>query len=216
MRLYLAFSGEGATDHRFIPILIERIIQSYFLEKEITAEFSWIYFAKNGSSHDNILRVCSDAFNQHCILFHRDSGNISWKDAYENHFASAVAVVNSDQENRYNRKLIPVIPVRETEAWMLVNKDLLKAKIETEMSDSDLSLTYKVSRIEDVGDPKSVIETAILKNNQRLTQKQRRYTVKIAELYDLVASEVPISDLEKLDAFKRMKESLIQTLESVT
>lgn len=216
MKLFLAFSGEGPTDHRFIPILIERIIQEFFFEKAITAEFSWITFSKNGSSHDNILKVCSDAFDQHCILFHRDSGNISWNEAYENHFASAVAKIDEDLENHYNKNLIPVIPVRETEAWMLVNKALLKAKIETDLSDNDLLLTYKVSRIEEIGDPKSVVEKAILKYHESLTPKQRRYAVKIGELYDLVASEVPISDLDKLDAFSKMKKTLVATLESIT
>jgi hypothetical protein len=215
MKLFLAFSGEGTTDNRFIPTLVERVIQDYLIKKHVTAEFSWIIIAKKGSSQDNILRACKEVKDHHCVIFHRDAGNSTWDEAYENHFMAAVKVIEEDQASEYSKNLIPVIPVRETEAWMLVDKQLLKSKIETDLSDKELVLTYKVSTIENVGDPKRVIETAILKHYETLTSKQKRYAVKISDLYDAIASEVSIPDLDNLTSFSKMKDSLIKILDKI-
>ncbi len=99
---------------------------------------------------------------------------------------------------------------------MLSNKTLLKAKIETNLSDNDLLLTYKVKNVESIGDPKSVIETAINMHRKTLTPKQRRYAVTINDLYDLIGSEIPISDLDNLDSFMRLKKSLNKVLSSIS
>jgi hypothetical protein len=215
MKLFLAFSGEGKTDYRFISTVIGRLIQEYFIQRGVTVEFSWITIPRKGSSHDNILSACTEAKDYHLVLFHRDSGSHSWNQAYQNHFISAMTVLNNDSKNQFNRNLVPVIPVSETEAWMLCNKTILKEKIETNLSDNDLQLTYKINNIETIADPKSVIEHAITKHHETLTPKQRRYAVKIDDLYDSIASDIPISDLNNLNAFIKLKESLNSMLNSI-
>lgn len=212
MKLFLAFSGEGTTDHRFIPIIIERIIKDYFLNHNVTAEFSWINLSKKGTSHDNIINNCIEAIDYHLVFFHRDSGNLDWNQAYENHFFTAEKVIAEDNLNKYNKNLIPVIPVTETEAWMLPNKQVLKNHIETTLSDNNLNLVYRTNRIELIKDPKSVIEKAIEIHNKTLTSKQRRYAVKIGDLYDSLSSDIPMQDLDNLDSFIRLKNNLHQKL----
>lgn len=215
MKLFLALSAEGTTDHRFVPIIIERIISNFFFSKNLTVEFSWIPLPKKGSSYENILRVCKDAKDFHLVFFHRDSGNTSWQNAYTNHFASAIEFISGDDKSLFNKNIIPVIPVTETEAWMLPNKPVLKDKIETTLNDNSLGLTYKVSRIENIADPKSTIERAIGYHNKTLTKKQRRYAVSIGELYDSVASEIPLQDLDVLDSYCKFKKTLIDQLEKI-
>lgn len=212
MKLFLSYSGEGPTDNRFIPVIVERLIIAYYSERAITVEFSWIVVPKEGSSHDNILKACEEGKEYNLILFHRDSGSNSWKEAYENHFLSAVTAINADKKGKYNKNLVPVIPVTEIEAWMLCNKEVFKQKLDSTLSDQKLELTYRAKNIESIGDPKSKIERAILLHNRTLTPKQRKYAVKISDLYDAIAAETPIADLERLDAFQRFRKRLFEVL----
>jgi hypothetical protein len=211
--IFLVFSGEGSTDQRFFPILIGRLIEEYFFLKKITAELSWLFVPKKGSSYDNILKACEEGYEHNLVLFHRDSGNVGWDEAYENHFSLAVRKINQDQ--LYNKNLIAVIPVRELEAWMLADKDLLKRSIGTSLSNNDLSLTYQISRIERIGDPKRVIEVAIQLYHNTLTAKQRRYAARINDMYDIIASEIDVERLSVLESFKKLNVSLKQVLDGI-
>ncbi len=216
MKLFMAFNVEGPTDSRFLTIISERIIEGYFLEKGITTEFSWTHIPKTGSSHENILNACKESINHNCVFIHRDADNNSWQKAYENHFKSAMERIESDQDHKYNPKVVPIIPVKETEAWMLVNKDVLRQSIDTSLNKSKLLLDYRIKNIEKIGNPREKIENAIHINRESLPRKQRRYAVNIGDLYDLIATKLPLNDLEKLDSFIKFKSRLIGILDSLT
>ncbi len=216
MNLFLAFTGEGSSDTRFMTVLTERIVEKFLLDREITAELSWTIMPKKpGSSHSNILKASKEAKDQNILFIHRDADNNNWERAYQNHFETAFQEITNDKDGLYNQNLIAIIPVKETEAWMLCNKQILKNNIETALSNSDLELTYQLSRIEQVNDPKGKIQRAIEIHNQALTKKQRRYSIKIGDLYDLIGNEVPLSDLEYLDSFVRFKNRLEEVLNSM-
>ena len=46
------------------------------------------------------------------------------------------------------KHVIPAIPIQESEAWMLCDKEMLKGLLETDLSFQELELTYQVGRIE--------------------------------------------------------------------
>ncbi len=87
--------------------------------------------------------------------------------------------------------------------------------METNLSDNDLRLNYRIRNVEKISDPKNVIETAIERHHETLTSKQRKYAVKIGDLYDLIASEIPLSDLDSSDSFRKLKGSLSEVLSSI-
>jgi hypothetical protein len=129
------------------------------------------------------------------------------------YFAEAFETIKANED--YNPNLIALIPVKETESWMLVDKNLLKEKIGTTLSNTALGLTYKISRVESIADPKGLIESAIVKYQNSLAPKRRRYAPCLADLYDILGSEVSILELEKLKSFSFFKNNFYEVLESI-
>lgn len=215
MKIYLAFSGEGSTDRQFFPMITERLIEEYYLGKGISVELSWSFYKKVGSSFDSIIDVCEKTKDQNLVIIHRDSDNATWNVAYANHFEEAKQHMMNINNDQFNENLLPLIPVTETEAWLLVDKRLLKSSIGTDLSDQDLGLTYKQSRIESIADPKRTIENAIKTYHYSLSKKQRKYAVQIYDLYDILASDMNLSQLEALDSYQRFKSSLIDILDNI-
>ena len=215
MRLYLAFSGEGKTDNRFVPNIINRLISEYMFQNNITAEFSWNIIRRTGSSKNNILDLCKRENGFTLVFFHRDSGNDTWEDTFNNHLSSALEIINNDRKERYLRLIVPVIPVKETEAWMLYDKKLLIDKIGVNLTEQELQLDYKISNIENVSNPKERIENAIEIYKLKLPVKRRKYSVSISDLYDEIALEIELEKLNSSPSFSALKMSLQEKLDKI-
>ncbi len=208
----MVFNGEGPTDNRFIETLTERLITKHFLREGISVELSWTRVPKVGSSRDNILHSCKLASRQDLVLVHRDADCNDWRLGLERHFQEAMQKIDEDLEGLYNRMLIPVIPVQELEAWMLCSKQTLLGILETGFSTGQLGLDYKVGRIEGIADPKSRLENAIAIIHESLPKKKRRYAIQLGDLYDSMATTLPLEDLERLDSFVRFRNALTEKL----
>lgn len=106
----------------------------------------------------------------------------------------------------YCKILTPVIPVRMMEAWMLADKDLLKAEIGTRKSDNDLGIDRDP---EVIADPKSVIEEAIRVAQSDLPRRRQRLT--ISDLYEIIGDKISIDKLLLLNSYRRFQEEVRST-----
>jgi hypothetical protein len=92
-----------------------------------------------------------------------------------------------------------------TEAWMLVDKELLKSEIGTELSNFDLGIHPKP---ESIANPKETITNAIRIVQSDLTRRKRKRGLDISELYQIIGQKLELSQLENLESYQKFKESL--------
>lgn len=212
--IVLSFIGEGTTDDRFFPNITERLIEQVLFEKNIQATIQWQIIKKRGTSaEEKILNAAQDA--KHCtmLIVHSDADDNDNKNAYETKIKPGIdAVAETDDEICKN--ITFVIPISETEAWLLVDKELLKEEMNTLLSNNDLGLDYKLNRIESIADPKALLESAIRTHHNNLPRKRRRSAVTISELYSTISQRIELDKLEILGAYVIFKQNIINALQN--
>lgn len=214
--IVLSFIGEGSTDMRFLPNIAERLIEELLLAQDIRATIQWQHIEKIGdNSTDIILNAARQAKYCTTLIIHSDADSKKPDAAYEFRIKPGIEEVQKLADQEVCKNITIIIPIAETEAWMLVDKDLLKEEINTTLSNHDLGLNYSLSRIEKITDPKKLLEDAINVHHQSLPKKRRRRAVTISELYEPISQQLDLSKLEVLDAFKLFKDNLIKALRNI-
>lgn len=109
-------------------------------------------------------------------------------------------------ETAYCRLAVPVVPVCETEAWMLAGVNLLLSEMGTNMSANDLDLARPP---ETISSPKEFAEQAI-----RLSGMGKRYGLNISDLYLPLGKRVDLAALNRLASYQdfenRLRAALVQ------
>jgi hypothetical protein len=210
--IILSFLGEGTTDHRFLPNITERLIQECLLEQNKEATIQWLPITKFGN---NAVEIIVNAARQsnYCtaLILHSDSDNRNPDFAYNTKIKPGIDAIHLIDEY-ICKNVIVVIPITETEAWMLVDKELLKEEMNTNLSNHKLRLDYPLKNIERIADPKRRISDAIEVHHKNLNRKRRKNAVKISELYEPISRQVELTKLEVLNAYLKFKENVINSL----
>ncbi len=215
MKLFISFCGEGATDQKIFKNLTERIVKDILLNREISAEISWMPIKKNGTSEASLLNAAKEAKEQGFLVYHRDADCDNRAICLEKHFNSGLEKINQDENDIYCKKIVLAIPIHETESWMLCNKEFLKDLIETTLSNTTLQLTYQINRIESVADPKQKIENAITIHRNSLPARKRRQAVQLSDLYEPFGQDVDISDLMNINSFQVFHQDIKAMIENI-
>ena len=214
--LYVAFCGEGSTDERLFRELTARLIDHILLERNLTTELSWLPLKKlSGSSEQALLGAASGAKEQHVLIFHRDADCSSRDKCLQNHFDRGLRKIWETDTDKRIKHIIPAIPVQESEAWMLCDKALLRELIETDLTNQQLKLTYKVQHVESIKDPKAVIERAIVLHKKQLPPRKRKLAVELPDLYERFGTEVQIAKLMQIPSCATYERDLRDVLKVV-
>jgi hypothetical protein len=108
------------------------------------------------------------------------------------------------------KKTIAVIPVRETEAWTLVDGDALRAFFGIKMTNQQLGIPSKAREVEKLIDPKQVLESAIAK-----AVGTRRGKMKSAAFLESISEKIELACLRQVPAFNRFENELKNALASL-
>lgn len=214
MNILISFLGEGSTDYRFFSNIVQRLVGNLLLEQGKEGIILWQAIKKKGVSAQEIINNASilSRFSSTLIL-HADSDNHTIAQVIANKFQLGLNIIQNYPDEEVCKNITLVIPVTETEAWMLVDKDLLKSEINTTLSNHTLGLTYQISRIEEIADPKQKIIDAINVYHQTLSRKRRKYAVCIEDLYETISQNIQLEKLELLNSYQRFKYDLIGALQ---
>jgi hypothetical protein len=101
------------------------------------------------------------------VVCHRDTDNTSVAER-KAEMVAAVGRVGIDAA------LVAVVPVRMTEAWLLLDEDAIRIVAGNPRGRVDLGLP-KLNEIERIADPKSVLRAAILKASQTTGRRRERW-----------------------------------------
>jgi hypothetical protein len=145
-----------------------------------------------------------EEFGIQILCVHTDADNPSAQNTYQNKIVPAKTELAFQNEKDYCKILVAIIPIQETEAWMLADKELLKQEIGTNKTDNELGINRQP---EEIANPKEVIETAIRIARADLTRR-RRSQLTITDLYLPIGQSVDLDKLEQLSSYRDFKNNI--------
>lgn len=207
-QIILGFTTEGPTDVRFLESVIQRTFEEVAFECIGEIEVLPVqYIDKQGGNFVDAVKMYAqqaDDLGVMVLCVHTDADAPSDAQAFNDRINPAFAAVAELQREDVCKNLVAIVPVQMTEAWLLADKELLKAEIGTNKNDIDLGI-HKAPEL--YADPKQVIAESITLARQGLTRRYRRQLT-IAELYLPLGQKVALNQLAQLPSYQKFKEAV--------
>lgn len=198
--------AEGNTDIEFLTPIIKRVLQELsfdchdYIELDIRQPqrlqkaigVSFVQQVKQ-AAHE-----CHVDFEGTLLFVHSDADSPNAQTTIQTKIQPAKTALQQTDKNTHCHNIVAIIPVQETEAWMLADTDLFRQEIGTKLNDVALNIHRQP---ETIADPKETIITAIRTTNQNLT-KRRRHELSIGDLYESIGSKIDLSKLRLLPSFQ--------------
>jgi hypothetical protein len=109
------------------------------------------------------------------------------------------------------KNLVPVIPVREVEAWMIADGEVLRDLLEIKERLQNLPLPKRAARVEHDSDPKNTLNKVIAK-----AESERRRKIERKEFYESLALEVRLDRLDQVPAYGNFLDELSKAFREIS
>ncbi|MET8088720.1 DUF4276 family protein [Micromonospora sp. NPDC005220] len=186
-----ALVSEGVTDDQFLPRLLARALTEICLtEFEDAVEVADVQPLRDRrgpcSVADVIGLVEQNPASFSLIFFHHDQGANA-----ERTVAEWLRPLRELWGERAEQ-LVAVVPVRETEAWLLADGDALRGALGVRWTDAEMGLPAQPRLVERVADPKNAL-------NKVMDRVSRSTTDHYGQLGELVS----LARLQGVPAYQR-------------
>ncbi|MBR2030680.1 MAG: DUF4276 family protein [Alistipes sp.] len=216
-QIVIGLSTEGPTDIRFLESIVKRTFQDIAYKEcpqDVDIYVHPICVNKTGLAFPEYARSASrygvSTYGIMVLAIHTDADRDTYDERYSNKIVPAQQLLDSEDKYECCKNLIPIIPVRMIEAWMLADTSLLKDEIGTHMSDTDLGINKDP---ETYADPKQVIESAIRIATSDLPKRRPR--ISIAELYGILGDTISLDKLLQQDSYKKFHNCVRQAYKTL-
>lgn len=210
-QIFAGLFTEGTTDERFFLPIIEKMFIQMALEEckgQFDIELIPINIDKTGLSFvEQVIHVSkkgTETYGMMMLCVHTDADSENAKSVYQNKISPLMKELANYDDSHYCKIVVAIVPIYETEAWMLADKELLKSEIGTDISDVKLGIDGKP---ETITNPKEVIEGAIRISRQNLTQKRRTH-LRIADLYLPLGQQMDLDKIAVLSSYQEVKNNI--------
>lgn len=173
----LALLTEGSSDQWFLAPLIDRQIAELAQEPPVGFDYSGVVTGERFTvaPRETVVREVAELLRYFdVVLIHHDHNERGKVEAVREQFADDAF------------RLVALVPVRETEAWMLT--DLAALREASPLSDSTWELPHDVEKI---ADPKAVLRAAL--GGRRDAERD----------FDRLGQTVALDMLSKIPAYRR-------------
>lgn len=212
--LGLALYAEGPTDYYFLKPLLRRVCEELCARRSIERLEIGDVLAlddpderRDESREERIAAAAADAQGAWHILFIHADGAGQPDRVREEQIEPAIRRLKAELGAGYGS--IAVIPIRETEAWLLADGNALRQAFGTSLSNSGLGIPASPRDVERIAEPKQVLDAACVMATQRRRGRQR----KASAYFELLGECTSLTELLKVPAFKKMHDELIDTLQ---
>lgn len=215
-QLILGLYTEGSTDAKFLTGLVVRACEDLFLQHKVYNMEVVEPFVVNDSldpkgqlsQAERILQAAQVASGFHALLVHNDADKRTRKETIEYQFQPGYDEVHQHSSG-VCEQLLPVIPMRMIEAWLLADAQTLCQEIDTTLTPIQLGLPTSPAAIEGDADPKQTLEEALRKVN---ANRPRTARVRRSELYLPLGRLVSLKQLARLNAYQEFIADLTAVL----
>lgn len=211
-QIFIGLMAEGTTDQSFLKSVIERTFDDIRFECNSDIDIFDIEEVKVSTGTSFIEKVLEasvkgfETFGMMILCVHADADNKKLEDTYLNKINPSIEKLRRKGDDKFCQTLVAVVPIQETEAWMLADKELLKQEIGTDKTDNELQLNRQP---EQIANPKEVIENAIRIAREEFV-KRRRKKLTIGDLYLPIGQAVDLEKLDNLESYKDFKRNVRQ------
>lgn len=213
-QLIIGLVCEGPTDTRFLSPIIKRTFENILLEYTTNIEILDIQNIKVNQkefveySYD-ATKTGTDNFGILILCIHSDADSNTDENTFNNKINPAIKNISTKEED-ICKVIVPVVPIRMIEAWMLADKECFKEEIGTTKTFSQLGITQSPEKITN---PKNAINTAI--QIAYANKSSRRTKPAISELYLPIGQKCNLALLERLSSFVKFKSHVKAGLEEI-
>jgi len=187
---------EGASDYRFLAPILNRTLQQLIPQVELYLVLLDTINHSGQSQDENIKRAAHDGHGFHLVVIHLDADAPDEKGALNNRFEPGRLVAQATPRF-YNANLVPIIPVRNTNAWMLVDFAAFRDVVGTDKDADVLGFPKRAVEVEKIFDPKHVFSEA-LKNAR---PPRRRHQLKPVDVFTLLAQKIDMRRLTEVPSY---------------
>lgn len=211
IQIAIGLNAEGVTDYRFLKDIIYRTF-SHIIANECETDIEILdifdIVVPKTSFKDTALAATLKGTSEYGIsimCIHADADNNSIDDILENKFSPLWESIKSHPDHSCCKIIVPIIPIKMTESWMMADKELLKKSINAKnIKDEELGLDKKP---EAYRDPKDAINKAIsIAANQN--QRKRIRNLNIGSLYEEMGGLIALEALEALPSYMSFTNSI--------
>jgi hypothetical protein len=207
----IGYIVEGSTDVRFLENIIRRTFEDVAMlcEREIEIYSVTSIKAEKGNSFvEQIEDAIKDADKQgiEFVCIHCDADDRDDEQVQEHKMIPAFEACKNFSSEK-NIKLLSLIPVYMTEAWMLADKTIFKDEISTRLDDHELGIDRPP---ESYNDPKNIIKEAIRISQQKIAR--RRQKLDIADLYSPLGQKISLDSLKRLPSYRKFFQQIEELL----
>lgn len=215
--LGLALFAEGTTDHRFLGPVLTRLATDLYYEsgREVLDIGDVLVLASN---HQQRLlpreqQIAETALQNagafHILCVHADgSGNAAR--ARQQQVAPGLTRALAGLGAGYVG--VGVVPVREMEAWTMVDGDALRTAFRTTLDDAALGVVRRPKDCEKISDPKAALNRAYALT---LPGSKRGINTPAAGVLQLIAESVRLDLLAEVPAFRDLRTELKAALQTL-
>ena len=215
--LSLALYAEGPTDHVFLQSILYRLTHETAFrisDRPVEIAEAFVRGVPSGAASarkDRIEQVFGKALSSNAInllFLHTDGGSDEAAARRER-----IEPFSNYAKSQWPSVLcVPVVPVRETEAWAIADTSALIADLGTRKSAADLGLDELPLQAEREPSPKAKLRRA-----QDLVRQGRRARTKqgIEGIPAGLGARVRLDNLRQLSAFKTLENDLEQALNAL-
>lgn len=204
-QIFVGLIAEGATDNRFLYSIVNRTFEDVALN-ECTSDIDIYVFIlkvskKELSFPEFVVKSSHFGVANYGIMVlavHTDADRETYEERFADKILPACQLLNKHSDDEYCKILLPIIPVRMIEAWMLADTELLKEEVGTDKSDHDLGIDKNP---ESIADPKACICEMIRIATEDLPRRRNRLT--ISDLYEIIGDKISLDSLKTLDSYRR-------------
>ena len=210
--LGLALYAEGPSDYRFLCPLLLRLCEEACSSATQPVDIGDVLALgdpierADGSRADRIAQAAVDAAPAWNVLFvHADADSDAVAAMRDRVLPGLSRLMTSGLARAEG---VAVVPVRVTEAWTLADGDALRAVFGTILGDDQLGLAAHGRGVEQLTDPKQVLEAACA----AALPRGRRHRMKVGYFLNALGEEVSLQRLRDLPSFARLESDLVDAL----
>jgi hypothetical protein len=208
-QIFVGLLAEGTTDNLFLSSIVEKTLLdvAFTCKGQIEIELLIIEKEKGLTFVQEILEASKkgfENFGMNILCVHTDADTKTLDNAYEYKIIPAQVELEKQNDTDYCKNLVAIVPIQETEAWMLADTALLKSEIGTDKTDNELGINKQP---ESITNPKEVIENAIRVAREEQT-KRKRSNLTIADLYLPIGQSMDLEKLTGLPSYQNFQENV--------
>ena len=202
--------GEGSSDSLLIPP-IRWLLSDLDSTREFRIEQIDLRVLRHPprSLDERIAAACREA-PRNLLLVHRDADASNARRRYDE-IDRAVEKASAKEPAVVNVAIVPVVPVRMTEAWLLIDEAAIRKAARSAGSRVSLDMP-SIGAIETLPDPKRHLDDLLLAASETTGRRRRRFRPERSR-HDIAAFIEDWHALDDLVAFRELRTRLAAVLE---